>query len=39
MLRRCTKLDDIEDLIDDLYKKAQHLLAGAEGMAQAIAEE
>ena len=39
MLRRCTKLDDIEDLIEDLCKKAEHLLAGAEGMADVIAEE
>jgi len=39
MLRRCIKLDEIENIVDDLQKKSEDLLNNAERMAKIIAEE
>jgi len=38
-LRKCTKLDDIEVMIEDLQKKSDDLLSNAEKMALKLAEE
>lgn len=39
LLRKCTKLDDIEVMIEDLQKKSDDLLSNAEKMALKLAEE
>jgi len=38
-LRRCTKLDDIETLIDDMQKKSMGLLTDAEKKITELTEE
>ena len=39
LLRKCTKLDDIEVMIEDLQKKSNDLLSNAEKMSLKLAEE
>ena len=38
-LRKCTKLDDIENIINDLQKKSNDLLSAAEKEALKLAEK
>jgi hypothetical protein len=39
LLKKCTRLDDIEIMIEDLQKKSNDLLSNAEKMALRLAEE
>ena len=39
MLRKCTKLDDMEIMIEDLQAKSNDLLSNAEKMSLKLAEE
>jgi hypothetical protein len=39
LLKKCTRLDDIEIMIEDLQKKSNDLLSNAEKMAVRLEEE